>query len=410
ASIYRERADMLIKELELLLLIRCWNGRVGIGSGSESISSDLYVTSLGFRVLRLHRYGVSADVFENFKDKNGEFFCYMGNCNSTGEENMMRSLLYLLRASGVSFPGETVMEEAKVFCTAYLNQILGKHGRTHISGYPEWLIKEVKYVLVYDWRHTFSRWEARNYIEIYEQDNSWFLSQSNGEKILELGKLEFNILQSVYQIEMKALSRWWIDSGVPNLIKIRERTIELFLWAISAADELEFSKSRIVIAKITTLITIFDDLFDDYASLEELKIITKAVVQGWDVSLLQNIPNNFKEILLFIFKTVREFASTATERQGRDMMPHITKAWADYMMKNLQQAQWRINGVVPKFKDYIKNASITTGFGQIFLHSLFLVAPLLTDDIIEKIYLQKSKFYELISLSSRLTDDSKDYE
>ncbi|KAH9330489.1 hypothetical protein KI387_002597, partial [Taxus chinensis] len=74
------------------------------------------------------------------------------------------------------------------------------------------------------------------------------------------------------------------------------------------------------------------------------------------------------------------------------------------------QAQWRINGVVPKFKDYINNASITTGFGQIFLHSLFLVAPLLTDDIIEKIYLQKSKFYELISLSSRLTDDSKDYE
>ncbi|KAH9330503.1 hypothetical protein KI387_002611, partial [Taxus chinensis] len=268
----------------------------------------------------------------------------------------------------------------------------------------------VEYVLVYDWPRTFSRWEARNYIEIYGQDTISFLPWLNGERILELGKLEFNILQSVHQNEMKALSRWWIDSGIPKLIKLRERSIEYFLWGISGADELEYFNSRITVAKLSNVITILDDLFDDYATIDQLELITDAILQDWNVSLIENIPHNFKEIVLFLFKTVHELANAAAKRQGRDMMSHITKAWADYITTNLQQAQWRVNRVVPNFKDYIKNASISAAMGPILLHSVLLEAPVLTDDIIEKIYLNKSRFYELISLCIRLTDDAGDYE
>ncbi|KAH9293739.1 hypothetical protein KI387_041058, partial [Taxus chinensis] len=203
---------------------------------------------------------------------------------------------------------------------------------------------------------------------------------------------------------------WWIDSGIPKLIKLRERSIEYFLWGISGADELEYFNSRITVAKLSNVITILDDLFDDYATIDQLELITEAVLQDWNVSLIENIPHNFKAIVLFLFKTVHELANAAAKRQGRDMMSHITKAWADYITTNLQQAQWRVNRVVPNFKDYIKNASISAAMGPILLHSVLLEAPVLTDDIIEKIYLNKSRFYELISLCIRLTDDAGDYE
>lgn len=41
---------------------------------------------------------------------------------------MRSSMVNLLRASNLAFPGETVMEDAKAFSSAYLKQVLEKSG------------------------------------------------------------------------------------------------------------------------------------------------------------------------------------------------------------------------------------------------------------------------------------------
>lgn len=71
-------------------------------------------------------------MLDNFKDNNRQFtFCGGSDDNDENnikEEHVMRSMLNLLRASSVAYPGETVMEEAKVFSTVYLNKFLEKIG------------------------------------------------------------------------------------------------------------------------------------------------------------------------------------------------------------------------------------------------------------------------------------------
>lgn len=119
---------------------------------------------------------------------------------------------------------------------------------------------------------------------------------------------------------------WWIDSGLSKLVAMRERSIEYLFWAVSSIDELELSSSRIAMAKITTVITIMDDIFDDYATLEQLTCITEAITKGLDVSNLRNIPNNLTACLEFVLKTIHELTSEATKKQGRDMTPFVTKA------------------------------------------------------------------------------------
>lgn len=69
-----------------------------------------------------------------------------------------------------------------------------------------------------------------------------------------------------------------------------------------------------------------DDIFDDYATLEYLKCITDAISKNWDVSIIENIPNNLRTCFEFVSKTVHEMAIDATKYQGRDMMPFVTKA------------------------------------------------------------------------------------
>ncbi|GLJ38260.1 hypothetical protein SUGI_0778900 [Cryptomeria japonica] len=54
-------------KLALDYVYGCWDGSVGVGLGCKSTTKDLNATALGLRVLRLYRYDVSADVFEEFQ-------------------------------------------------------------------------------------------------------------------------------------------------------------------------------------------------------------------------------------------------------------------------------------------------------------------------------------------------------
>ncbi|GLJ38221.1 hypothetical protein SUGI_0778080 [Cryptomeria japonica] len=110
------------------------------------------------------------------------------------------------------------------------------------------------------------------------------------------------------------------------MIALRERTIEYLLMGISVVDEMEFGSTRIAVVKATTLATILDDLFDDYLTLEQVELVVEVIIQGWNVSLIQNFPNNFKDIVEFVSKTINELSSDATKKQGHDMTQFLAKA------------------------------------------------------------------------------------
>nr|ACN40827.1 unknown [Picea sitchensis] len=386
---------------------RCWNER-GIGLGSrDSLIKDLNSTALGFQALRMHRYNVSSGVFDNFKDENGQFFC-----NSSGEEEKegrddkrVRSMLSLFRASNISFPGEKVMDEAKIFTTEYLNQVLTGQAVTDVD---QSLLREVKYALEFPWHCSVPRWEARNYIEIYEQNYSWLKSNINA-KILELAKLDFNILQCTHQKEMQLISRWWADSYLPQLGFYRKRHVELYFWVVTGTFEPEFSSSRIAFTKIATLATVLDDLYDTHGTLDEVKIFTEGV-RRWDNSLIGRLPDHIKKIFEFFMKTSNEMNDEVEKKQGRDMRAYIRKnGWERYLESYLQEAEWIAAGYVPSFNEYLKNGLASSGSCVLNLIPLLLMGQILPEDILEQIFFP-SKIHELLEMTIRLKDDITDFE
>ncbi|XP_059064960.1 alpha-humulene synthase-like [Cryptomeria japonica] len=297
------------------------------------------------------------------------------NMKSSREEHVVRSMLNLLRASTVAFPEETIMQEAKVF-SSHIKAVFSKR----------WSMHALMNGLV-----------LLSYVRLKDV------------KILDLAKLNFNISQCVYKTEMKTLSSWWLDSGITKLIALRERTIEYLLIGISVANEIEFGITRIAVVKVATLATILDDLFDDYLSLEQVELVVEVIIQGWNVSLIQNFPNNFKAVVEFVSKTVNELLSDANKKQGRDMTQFLTKAWADYAKASLQQARWNKSGYVPTYNEYINIAKISAGIGPISLHSILLTTILENNDI-EKTFINQSRLCELAWLSIRLVDDAQDFQ
>ena len=66
--------------------------------------------------------------------------------------------------------------------------------------------------------------------------------------------------------------------GLGNKLSFaRDRLMECFLWTVGMVFEPQFSNFCKELTKVTSLITIIDDVYDVYATLEELEMFTDTV-------------------------------------------------------------------------------------------------------------------------------------
>ncbi|CAI9108548.1 OLC1v1008175C1 [Oldenlandia corymbosa var. corymbosa] len=98
--------------------------------------------------------------------------------------------------------------------------------------------------------------------------------------LLELAKLDFNIVQKSYQDELKYVSRWWMSTGIGEDLKFaRDMLVENVLWNVGYVSEREQEYSRIMGTKAIIFITMLDDMYeyDTYGALNALELFTSAI-------------------------------------------------------------------------------------------------------------------------------------
>ncbi|XP_038679210.1 terpene synthase 10-like isoform X2 [Tripterygium wilfordii] len=327
---------------------------------------NLYVTAIQFRLLREHGYHVPQEVFENFKDETGDFKECVG-----GDD--VRGILSLYEASYYSVEGESIMEEAWDFATRHLKKL---DDERVLDGRDPILAMQVRHALELPlhWRRT--RFEARWFIDLYEKTNDM------NPMLLELAKLDFNILQGMYKEELKDLSRWWKNCGlVEKLSFARDRLVASHLWAIGIADEPQFANCRKVITKVIALITVIDDVYDVYGTLDELKLFTD-VVERWDINAIKQLPDYLKICFFALFNTVNEMAFDILKEHGLDVLPNLKKAWIDLMNAYLVEAEWFHGGYKPTLEEYMNNGVFSITGPSITSHGyLFSAKPIRETDL-----------------------------
>lgn len=104
-------------------------------------------------------------------------------------------MLSLYEASFYLFEDETILDKARDFTSNYLKDYLSQNkGNYHTS-----LLVTHALELPLHWR--VARWEAQWFINVYET------KQNMNPSLLQFAKLDFNIVQSMYQEELKYASR-----------------------------------------------------------------------------------------------------------------------------------------------------------------------------------------------------------
>ncbi|PPS20465.1 hypothetical protein GOBAR_AA00117 [Gossypium barbadense] len=314
--------------------------------------TDLFTVALQFRLLR--HYGFSVDVFNKFMNSDGKF----KECLSEDAAG----LLSLYEASHLGVHEEDVLDEAKAFSTKHLKLALDK------LELEKDLAQQIKESLEVPLHWRLPRMEARNFINIYQRDENKKLA------LLELAKLDFNLLQSVYLQELKELAEWWKGLKMKDKLPFaRDRMVESYFWAMGSVPDPKFSKCRRNMTKYASLVTMLDDVYDIYGSKDELHKYTTAV-KRWDLEAIVELPEYMKVCYKGMYNHVNEMLEDALNTLGLDILPYIKdQVRIQYANQENTKAEWYYGEYMPTTLDeYLKNAWISIGI-PVGLAYIFLV-------------------------------------
>ncbi|CAJ2660376.1 unnamed protein product [Trifolium pratense] len=326
-------------------------------------SKDLFATSLQFRLLRHNGWSTCSDVFRKFLDKSGNF--------KESLNRDIKGMLSLYEASYLGTKDEEVLKKAMEFSKARLNDL-----RPYLS--PE-VSRNIGQALSLPKHLRMARLEARNYMEEYSK------SSNQIPALLELAKLDSDMIQSLHQRELAEICRWWKDLGlIDKLTFARDRPTECFLWTVGIFPEPCYSNCRIELTKTICILDVIDDIFDSYGTLDELVLFTNAI-KRWDLDAIEQLPEYMKICYMVLYNTTNEIAYRIQKEHGLTAVSYLKRTWMDMFDAYLEEAKWFNSRYVPSFKAYLDNGAISVGSCMAMMHATFLIG-----DIKEPISMMKS--------------------
>ncbi|KAG2689095.1 hypothetical protein I3760_09G124100 [Carya illinoinensis] len=318
--------------------------------GDVCREQSLYATALEFRLLRQKKYHVPQDIFKSFTDEKGNF----KECLCDDVEGM----LALYEASFFLIEGESILEEARDFTTKHLKDYVDKSTNQNLHAM-------VNHALEFPLHWRVKRLEARWFIDVYRTC-----------------RIGLNMVQAVHQEDLKEVSRWWKSTGLGELSFVRDRVVENFLWTVGISFEPQFGFVRRMLAKLGALITIIDDAYDVYGTLEELELFTE-VVERWDVNAKEKLPYYMQLSFLNLYNTVNDLALDTLKEKGLNIIHYLKKGWADLCRCYLMEAKWYYSGYTPSLQEYIEIEWLSISSPLLLVHSYFSVTNPITKETLD---------------------------
>lgn len=299
---------------------------------------DIYHVSLRFRILRQHGFPVSCDVFNKFKNEEGSF--------KKSLLDDVQGILSLYEASQVRVHGDDVLEEALTFTTTHLISIVDELRSP--------MAEEVDHALDQHLHRGVIRLESRHYISFYEQD------QSHNKTLLKFAKLDFNLLQALHKKELQDLTRWWKGLHV-KLPFARDRSAEAYFWILGTYYEPQYSFARKIFNKLFKIVSLVDDTYDAYGTIDELELLTQAV-QSWDESCMNQLPDHVKWCYQAILETFKEVEEELAQEGSSNCVQYAKEQMKSLCQAYLQEAKWCHEKHVPTHDEYMEIGQLTSGF------------------------------------------------
>ncbi|XP_019178895.1 PREDICTED: viridiflorene synthase-like [Ipomoea nil] len=322
---------------------------------------DLETVALQFRLLRQHGYNISTDIFSNFVDSNGKL----------RDTSDVKGLLSLYEASYVRTHGDEILEGVVAFAATRLRSA------APLLEPNSTLKKLVTHALDQPLHTGMPRIETRFFISVYQEEED----SSRNDVLLRFAKLDFNLLQMLHKQELSEVSRWWKELDFATTLPYaRDRAVECYFWALGVYFEPQYSKARVMLAKNISIVSILDDTYDAYGTLEELDVYTDAI-QRWDISEIDRLPNYMKISYKALLELFDEDAKVLSKEGRSYAVQHAMERMKELVRCYFIEAKWFIGGHKPLFAEYLRNAFVYKKHS--YKHFVYILFPIPASHILE---------------------------
>ncbi|XP_042471971.1 terpene synthase 10-like isoform X1 [Zingiber officinale] len=331
---------------------------------SLKFKDNLHASAVLFRLLRENGFSVSEDIFYKFRDEKGQLRDCLGK-NTQG-------MLSLYEASYYEKDEEMALHEAMEFATEHLKNVL-EEGMESSDLTREKVAHALELPL--NWR--MERLHTRWFIESCQREAAANVNRA----LLEFAKLDFNATQSVHKKELRQVSRWWTELGIARELPFsRDRLTENYLWTVGWASEPEHWRFREEQTKANCFVTMIDDVYDVYGTLDELELFTDTI-DRWDINAIDGLPDYMKLLFLAVFNTTNEATLKVMKEKGLNTMPYLKRAWADLCKAYLVEAKWYHKGHTPKFDEYLENGRMSISSNVMVTYGYCMAQELTKHDL-----------------------------
>ncbi|KAJ8766561.1 hypothetical protein K2173_023808 [Erythroxylum novogranatense] len=304
-------------------------------------------------------------------------------------------MLSLYEASYIGFHRESILDEALQFTKPYLKSI--------VNQLKPPLFDLVSHALRWPVHRAVPCQEALDYVLIYEKE------EGHIDCILRMGKLNFSILQKLWQEELYILTRWWIDLNLPSRLSFgRDRLIECFFWAIGSFPEPQHARARKYLTQIYAIFVYVDDTYDVHGTIDELEIFTKAFERA-DSSMGGELPHYMHIIVQSTLDLYDEIAQETTKEQSAHCMAGAKEAVAQLAKAYNDEAKWFNDGYVPKLDEYLLVGSISCAYPMGVTVSTCGLGEMATKQVFDWL-LSMPKILHASSAACRIRDDTRTHE
>ncbi|KAK2631659.1 hypothetical protein EUGRSUZ_L02618 [Eucalyptus grandis] len=341
-------------------------------------------------------YHFEFEIAEQLEQIHRSYFEF--HCGDNDDNLHTIALLFrLLRQQGYNvscgiYRSDDILNDALTFTITHLESI----DKRKVSPNLE---KQVSHALNHPIRKGLPRLEVRRYIQFYQEE------PSHNEVLLSLAKLDFNSLQGQHRKELGNLTRWWKDIDIEREFPFaRDRLVELYTWMLGVHFEPEYEIARGFMTKMNVFLTIIDDIYDVYGTLEELELFTKAI-ERWDVDAKEGLLECMQVIYKMLLDFYDEIGYELTRKGRSHHLFYAKEAMKIQVRAYLAEAKWFHHSHVPTMEEYLPIALTSIGIQMALVASFLGMGDTVTKDVFDWLLSSDTKIVKALRVIGRLMND-----
>lgn len=202
---------------------------------------------------------------------------------------------------------------------------------------------------------------------------------------------------------------WWADLGFDSTLpQFRSRVVEGYFWAVSILYEPCYALGRIMFTKVLCALSIADDLYDAYGTMDELDLYTKAI-ERFDLQSIEELQGHSKVCYITCLNVLHEFDDEIIKMGRYYDVSYLKEVFKANLICYHIEAKWRDLNYVPPFEEYFPNGSTSSGIWILGVASILGMGHVDTVQACEWA-LTKPKAILAAEANARIVNDIVGYE